>query len=47
MSQESEYRHYGRVGGWMIARGLWSIIFGIAVVFWPRVQIDSPAFRRL
>lgn len=27
----------------MIARGLWSIIFGIAVVFWPRVQIDSPA----
>ena len=39
---ENEFTHYGRVATWMIARGLWSVIFGIVVVFWPRVQVDSP-----
>lgn len=41
-AKENEFTHYGRVATWMIARGLWSVIFGIVVVFWPRVQIDSP-----
>ncbi|WP_051297487.1 HdeD family acid-resistance protein [Brevibacterium album] len=31
------------LGGWMAVRGLLGVVFGLAMVFWPREQIGSPA----
>lgn len=34
---------FARSAPWMIARGLFAIVFGIAATFWPREQLGSAA----